>query len=157
MKKIYKIIILLLICVGQTGCFIFAPSNSSTPQNTTPTASQTAQMLAQNWNGLQVYRVADGKLYSSQSSSGWMRFNANGTCYEKGYLGTNGNQQLRWSVSGRKLTISGGDFTFGDGNLSDTKITYDIVSVTASELHLSRPDGHKFNGSGITRHLILTR
>lgn len=90
------------------------------------------------------------------STSGWMQFNVNGTCYEKGFLGTDGNQQLRWSVSGKKLTISGGNLVFANGDLSDTKITYDIVSVTDNELHLSRWDGQKPDGTNITRHLIFT-
>ena len=156
MKKLVNIIALALICVGQTGCFIFAPSNQSST-SAQSTSSTTTQMLAKRWRGLQVYKVAGGEMFDNHgSTSGWIQFNANGTCYEKGFLGTDGNKQLRWSVSGKKLTISGGNLVFANGDLSDTKITYDIVSVTDSELHLSRWDGQKPDGKNITRHLIFT-
>ncbi|MGN0187132.1 MAG: lipocalin family protein [Paludibacteraceae bacterium] len=155
-NNIVKFIIFTLICAGQTGCFIIAPSSQSTTSGQS-TSSTTTQMLAKRWRGLQVYKVAGNQMFDNHgNTSGWMQFNANGTCYEKGFLGTDGNQQLRWSVSGKKLTISGGNLVFGGGDLSDTKITYDIVSITDNELHLSRWDGQKPDGTSIIRHLIFT-
>ncbi|MGM9810788.1 MAG: hypothetical protein ACI30J_07975 [Paludibacteraceae bacterium] len=115
-----------------------------------------AQMLSKRWRGLQVYKISGREMFDNHGiTSCWMHFYSDGTCYEYGFLGTNGNQQLRWSLNNNQLTIRGRNLTFGDGNLSGSEVKYNIESISDKELHLSRWDGQKQNGTTITRHLRL--
>ena len=160
MKRFLQFSMLVLLSVGLTGCFIFTSSSKSSQttssDQTTTVKRTTADILAKRWKGLRVYRESNGKQFDSrQLSSKWIQFYSNGTCYEKGFIGTDGKQQLRWTLSGNKLTIKGKNLTFADGNLSDDKIVYDIVSISDTQLHLSRWDGRQQDGTNITRHILL--
>lgn len=160
MKRFLQFSMLVLLSVGLTGCFIFTSSSKSSQttssDQTTTVKRTTADILAKRWKGLRVYRESNGKQFESrQLSSKWMQFYSNGTCYENGFIGTDGKQQLRWTLSGSKLTIKGKNLTFADGNLSDDKIVYDIVSISDTQLHLSRWDGRQQDGTNITRHILL--
>lgn len=158
MGKIFKFIVLILVCIGQTSCFILTSStqSSSSEQVSTNNTKNIAQKLTKRWRGLQVYKTAGGEMYDNYgATSCWMQFYSDGTCYEHGFLGTNGNQQLRWSLNNNQLTIRGRNLTFADGNLSGQEVKYDVVSISDKELHLSRWDGQKQNGTTITRHIIL--
>lgn len=160
MKRFLQFSMLVLLSVGLTGCFIFTSSSKSSQtassDQTTTVKRTTADILAKRWKGLRVYRESNGKQFDSrQLSSKWMQFYSNGTCYENGFIGTDGKQQLRWTLSGNKLTIKGKNLTFADGNLSDDKIVYDIVSISDTQLHLSRWDGRQQDGTNITRHILL--
>lgn len=161
MKRVIHFSLLVLLSIGLTGCFIFTSSSKSSTQSTsssqtTTVKKSTSELLAKRWKGLRVYRESNGKQFDSrQLSSKWMQFYTNGTCYENGFIGTDGKQQLRWIVSGNKLTIKGKNLTFADGNLSDDKIEYNIVSISDTQLHLSRWDGKQQDGSNIIRHILL--
>lgn len=160
MKRFLQFSMLVLLSVGLTGCFIFTSSSKSSQTTSSDQATTvkrtTADILAKRWKGLRVYRESNGKQFDSrQLSSKWMQFYSNGTCYENGFIGTDGKQQLRWTLSGNKLTIKGKNLTFADGNLSDDKIVYDIVSISDTQLHLSRWDGRQQDGTNITRHILL--
>ena len=160
MKRFLQFSMLVLLSIGLTGCFIFTSSSKSSQttssDQTTTVKRTTADILAKRWKGLRVYRESNGKQFDSrQLSSKWMQFYSNGTCYENGFIGTDGQQQLRLTFSGSKLTIKGKNLTFADGNLSDDKIVYDIVSISDTQLHLSRWDGRQQDGTNITRHILL--
>lgn len=147
-------ILLLIICLP--GCFLLFPSSSGSSSSASSTSS-TSDLLIKRWTLQQVYFVANQRTYDRRSvSSSWMQFYSNNTCNQYGIVSNNAQQSLRWSVSGNKLTLSGSNLSYGDGNLSSSSVTYTIVSITNSELHLSRQDGFDSNGASRTRHLVFT-
>lgn len=150
MKKSLQILAFILLSLGMTGCIIFANTSSQT--------QTTSQQLAKHWNLQKVYQLVGTQPYGDdrERTTGWLHLDSDGTCYESGLLGTNGKQKLHWKIMENQLTITGRNITFADGNLSGDKVTYDIVSLTEHELHLSRWDGTNSQGVKIYRHLIFT-
>lgn len=121
--------------------------------NPPPTKSE---LIVKRWRAKEFYRTVNGRQISNKSNtSSWIQFYSDGTCYENGFLGTSGRRQLRWSISGSKLTISGGNLNYADGNLNASEVVYTIVSISETQLHLSRPDGTYRDGNPITRHLLF--
>ncbi|MBR1877534.1 MAG: hypothetical protein IJ814_00865 [Paludibacteraceae bacterium] len=112
-------------------------------------------MLVKRWQFQQAYNVVNSQAYDViRNSSYWIQFYSDGTCYENGFLGTGGRRLLRWSVSGNQLTIRGNNLSYGE--LNGSEVVYTIESVSATELHLSRWNGRKQNGSNITRRIIFS-
>ena len=154
-----------MLLTSMTGCFLL---NSTSPSSSTQTASTSAsnisqsqtslQLLIKRWSLQQVYQVANAQISNSRdrrNSSTWITFYSGGALYENGLLGTDGRQQLRWSVIGNVVTIRGNNITYADGNLSGSEVKYTIVSVSENQLHLCRWDGRTPNGADIIRHLIF--
>lgn len=155
MKKLLQLALLCAVSIALTGCFLFSSSGTSSQ---TTTQKNIQLLTGRSWNYQQGYKVADGQHYDYKSDANkWIQFNYDGSCYENGFLGTNGRQKLSWSLNGFKLTIKGQNLIFGDGNLSGNEVIYNIVAISSSDLHLSRADGKKPNGSSITRHLVFKR
>lgn len=164
MKTIIKFIMLMLL-TSMTGCFLLnSTSTSSSTQTASTNASSTSQsqtnlqLLTKRWSLQQVYQVANAQISNSKdrrNSSSWMTFYSSGALYENGLLGTDGRQQLHWSVTGNMITIQGNNITYADGNLSGSEVKYTIVSISESQLHLCRWDGRTPNGADIIRHLIF--
>lgn len=153
MKGLYKVVFGLFFCLGLSGCFIFSSGGSSS-QISSQTKS-ISQRLVKRWNFKQSYKVVGSRTYDLKTqNSSYIQFYSNGTCYENGFLGTSGREQLRWSLSGRQLRIYGKNLVYADGNVSGTEVSYTIDVISDNELQLSRWDG-KQNGANIVRKLIF--
>ena len=151
MKKLFKILTIVLLCIGQTGCFII--EKTSTFQSNQQ--STISQMLVKNWRFEKAYNVVNSRTYDViTNGSYWIRFYDDGTCYENGFLGTGGKQKLNWNVSGNLLRIRGKNLVYGE--LSGSEVVYTIENISSSRLELSRWNGRQQDGRDIVRHMIFS-
>ncbi len=151
MKNVFKILVLTLLCMGQTSCFILTRPSTTVQTNT---LNAMEQMLVKRWRFQEAYNVVNAQVYDRISNgSYWIRFYADGTCYENGFLGTGGNQELQWTVSGNMLRIRGRNLVYGE--LSGSEVVYTIESISENRLQLSRWNGRSRNGTDIIRQMIF--
>ena len=151
MKNVFKILVLTLLCMGQTSCFILTRPSTTVQTNT---LNAMEQMLVKRWRFQEAYNVVNAQVYDRISNgSYWIRFYADGTCYENGFLGTGGNQELQWTVSGNMLRIRGRNLVYGE--LSGSEVVYTIESISDNRLQLSRWNGRSRNGTDIVRQMIF--
>lgn len=151
MKDVFKILVLTLLCIGQTSCFILTRPSTTVQTNTPKTVEQ---MLVKRWRFQEAYNVVESRSYDRISNgSYWILFYADGTCYENGFLGTGGNQRLQWNLSGNILRIRGRNLVYGE--LSGSEVVYTIESISDNRLQLSRWNGRSRNGTDIVRQMIF--
>ncbi len=151
MKNVFKILVFTLLCIGQTSCFILTRPSTTVQTNT---LNAMEQMLVKSWRFQEAYNVVNAQVYDRISNgSYWIRFYADGTCYENGFLGTGGNQELQWNLSGNVLRIRGRNLVYGE--LSGSEVVYTIESISENRLQLSRWNGRSRNGTDIIRQMIF--
>lgn len=160
MKYIFRLVILISLSMGLTGCIVVSSTSSSSATSEKKTQEENIKhLLTHEWGLQKVYREANSTVLEERNGNGlkqWMRFETSGRLYQAGFLGYTADQSVYWYLNGNMITIKGKNLTLGDGNLSGTTVQYKVEQVTNTNLHLSRPDGKTQNGSLITRHLLLT-
>ena len=151
MKHVFKLLILTLLCIGQTSCFILTRPSTIVQ---TKTLNAVEQMFVKRWYFQEAYNVVNSRIDDRISNrSYWILFYADGTCYENGFLGTGGSQELQWNLSGNVLRIRGRNLVYGE--LSGSEVVYTIESISENRLQLSRWNGRSRNGTDIIRQMIF--
>ena len=136
-----------------------SPASFLAPEVWQPRYSKpVSQLLARRWSLVEAYNVRNSQkqdVFTNASKTHWIQFYPNGTCYEYGFLGTNGRQLLRWEVFDHRLRIYGNNLTYGE--LSGSQVEYDICMISSSQLIFKRWNGRTPDGRDIIRYLKFTK
>ena len=128
MKNIFKILIFMLLCMGQTGCFFLSSASSGSKSSSTSSSSSSEyiytsdQLLcSRRWEltygEISTHYYKNGQFLSATTNeaknyyrSQWIQFNSNHTCYESGLYGSNGQQKQKEEMREKERKV--GDFIY---------------------------------------------
>lgn len=151
MKTLVKYFCLLLVCFGQSGCFLLSSSgnSSSNSSSTSSKAVYTSDQLlcAHRWElthaTVSTHYYKNGQFQSTKTNSStdynrkqWIQFYSNHTCYASGIFGCNGSQQLRWERVGNNVTIYGQNLKLGE--VVANQAEYNVEAITSNYLRITR-------------------
>lgn len=172
MKNVFKILIFMLLCMGQTGCFFLSSASSGSKSSSTSSSSSSEyiytsdQLLcSRRWEltygETSTHYYRNGQFLSTTTNEAknyyrrqWIQFYSNHTCYESGLYGSNG-QQLTWRRNGNKVIIYGRNLQLGTEVVSN-QVELNVEAITSNYLRVVRLINPKTtNGQYSVRMLVF--